>query len=142
MRILLDTDILIDVTLDRKPFSNYSSHVFNLSESRQIKSFVAWHSISNFYYLVRPKTSGIKAREFIIDLLRFNEIAPVSTKDAIFATSLNLPDFEDSLQVASARACRAELILTRNVKHYTKSPIPARTPKEFIEDFKIDDRYF
>jgi hypothetical protein len=59
-------------------------------------------------------------------------VSKTNTKKALFAAQLNLKDFEDVLQVAAARACGAEYIITRNVKHYSKSPILALIPKEFL----------
>ena len=96
------------------------------------KAFIAWHSIANFYYIVSSGSSSSESREFVVELLQFVEVSKTNTKDALFAAELNLKDFEDALQVAAARACRAEYIITRNVKHYQKSPVPALNPKDFL----------
>ena len=52
--MLLDTDVLIDVALDRRPYSGPSSELLNRVERGPQRAFVAWHTLSNFYYLVRP----------------------------------------------------------------------------------------
>ncbi|MFQ5708212.1 MAG: type II toxin-antitoxin system VapC family toxin [bacterium] len=132
MIALVDTDVLIDVALDRKPFSDHSSALLDAAQRRSFHAFVAWHSISNFYYIVESSTETANAKNFIIDLLKFVEVAPTATKDALYAAQLRLTDFEDALQVAAARACKAELIVTRNVKHYKGSPTPAHTPAGFL----------
>ena len=133
MNVLLDTDILIDVALDRKPFSDFSSHILDAAESKVFKSFIAWHSIANFYYIVSSENGSNDPVEYITELLQFVEVSKTSIKDALFAAGLNLKDFEDALQVAAARACHAAYIITRNVKHYYKSPITAVTPKIFLK---------
>jgi len=131
MNALLDTDILIDVALDRKPFTKASSVVLDLAQQHRFEGFVAWHSIANFYYIV-DKGQNINTRDFVFELLKFVEIAPTTTKDAIYATKLKMEDFEDALQVAASQKCRAEVIISRNVKHYKKSPVPVLSPRRFV----------
>lgn len=49
-----------------------------------------------------------------------------------YAASLPMPDFEDAMQAAAARACGARHIVTRNVKDFERSPVPAITPQEAL----------
>ena len=133
MNVLLDTDILIDVALDRKPFSYFSSLVLDAGEKNAFKSFIAWHSIANFYYIVSSNSSSYDSKDFLVELLQFVEVAKTDTQSAFYAAQLNLSDFEDALQVAAARACHAEYIISRNVKHYQKSPVMALSPKDFLK---------
>jgi predicted nucleic acid-binding protein len=133
MIVFFDTDVLIDLALDRKPFSDVAVKLIDAAENRKFDSFIAWHSISNFYYIVSGSIKKQKVIDFIKDLLQFVNVATTSTNDVLFATSLQLTDFEDSLQVAAAKACKAEVIITRNIKHYKSSPIPVQTPTNFIK---------
>lgn len=131
MKILIDTDVLIDVALNRKRFVEHSVWVLDAAQYSEIQAFIAWHSLANFYYIVSSPSGSQKAQGFIKDLLEFVEVAPVKTEDALYALSLKIADFEDSLQIAAAQACRAEKIITRNIKHYRNSPIQAVTPEQF-----------
>ena len=133
MNVLIDTDILLDVALNRTPFSEYSSLVLDASEQKIFQGFIAWHTVSNFYYLFSSSSGSKKTKDFISDILKFIEVSPTSTKDVIYATELNITDFEDALQIAAAKACNAEMLITRNIKHYKKSPIPSFTPKSFLK---------
>ena len=62
MIFLLDTDVLLDVVLDREPHAEPASRLFDSLQKRPGTAFMAWHSVSNFYYLVRPVRGGLKAR--------------------------------------------------------------------------------
>ncbi len=130
--VLIDTDILIDVALNRKPFAEDSSMVLNSCESGGIDGFIAWHSISNFYYIISNDQGSESSISFIRELLQFIKISTTNTKDALFALELNFADFEDALQVAAARSCRADYIISRNIKHYDASPIKALSPQQFL----------
>lgn len=134
MILLLDTDVLIDVALQREPFIQHSSKILDLAEQNIVSAYIAWHSVSNFYYIVKPKSKKHTTADFIKEILQFVTIAPIKTKDAIFAASLNIKDLEGALQIAAAKACNAEMIITRNIKHYKSSPIKAVSPKLYVEN--------
>ena len=130
--MLLDTDVLIDVALDRRPHFRSSSELLDRIEHGPEQAFIAWHTVSNFYYLVAPARGGLSARDFIVELTRFVAVAVADTEAVRYAAALPMADFEDALQVAAARACSAQHIVTRNIKDYARSPIPAISPQEAL----------
>lgn len=97
-------------------------------------AFVAWHTVSNVYYLLRPSHGGASVREFLVDLTRLAAVVQAGSEDVRYAASLPMSDFEDALQVAAARACGARMIATRNASGYERSPIPARSPAEVVAE--------
>jgi hypothetical protein len=128
MKALLDTDLLLDVALCRSEFFNNSAAVLQWAESNPGRAAVAWHSLSNLSYLIRPD-----ARPFIHALLEFVEVPMAGTEAAIQAVSYPMKDFEDALQAAVALTFGARFIITRNVSDYRRSPVPAISPSEFIK---------
>ncbi len=128
MKVLLDTDILVDVALDRKPHAEPASALVDALERRPGTGFIAWHSISNFYYLVAPSRGKASARTFLLDLAKFVDVSATTTDSLRFAGGLDMNDFEDALQVAAAVACSADFIATRNLRDYAKAPVKAFEP--------------
>jgi predicted nucleic acid-binding protein len=133
MIVLLDADVLIDVALDRTPFVEAAAALLDALELRPGSAILAWHTVSNFYYLVAPARGRARARDFLVDLTRFAHMAPTTTESVRYAASLAVADFEDALQVAAAAASRADLIATRNTRDYVNSPIPAATPAVVLQ---------
>ena len=133
LRLLVDTDVLIDVALDRLPHSEASADFLDRAERGRCQAFVAWHTLSNFYYLVKSGRGDANTRAFIGDLLQFVAVVPTATADIRYAISLGMSDFEDAMQVAAASACQAGYIVTRNVNDFARSPIPAMTPNQAVE---------
>jgi len=133
--VLLDTDILVDLALDREPYAEHAAALLNALEGRPGSAFIAWHSISNFYHLLAPKRGRPGAKAFLMELSRFIEVAPTTTESLRYAARLEMKDFEDALQVAAAAACGAEVIATRNVRDYAKSPIRAAMPGALLDEF-------
>ena len=133
MILLLDTDVLIDLALDRTPHAEPAAELVDAMERHPGTAYVAWHTIANFYYLVVSQRGHTGTRKFIEELIRFVEVAPTSTDSVRYATELRLRDFEDALQVAAAVACRADVIATRNVKNYRRSPVKAVPPRTLVQ---------
>lgn len=132
--ILLDNDVLIDIALDRHPHSRLASELLDIIESGVETACIAWHSVSNLYYLVAPTRGGMSTRDFIVELTRFVGVAMTDTEGIRYAAGLPMADFEDAMQVAAARACGARCIVTRNIRDYARSPIPAVSPQEALAE--------
>ena len=109
----MDTDVLLDDALDRYPHSVDSKEFLTRVEQTPGSAFIAWHTVSNVYYLI--------ARRFIRRLLGFVQIAETTTGHLNYAVELDMSDFEDAMQAAAAQACGAEHIVTRNIRDYVGS---------------------
>ncbi len=131
--ILLDTDVLIDIALDRQPHAEPAFEILDRIERGLKPASIAWHSISNLYYLVKPTRGDATTRDFIRELTEFVQVAQTDTISIRFATQLPMTDFEDAMQVAAAQACNAQYIVTRNIRDYQQSPIPAITPQQSLQ---------
>ena len=132
MRLLIDTDVLLDVALDRTPFAEPAVALLEALERRPGVACIAWHTASNFFYVASPTSGRADARGLLRELTGFVEIAPTTTAGLRAATEFPMRDFEDAMQVAAALAYRADLIATRNVKDFAASPVPAVTPKKAV----------
>lgn len=135
MILLLDTDILIDVALDRAPHASASASLLDRLQARPGMAFIAWHSISNFYYLVKPTYGHGETKDFLLGLSKFIEIAPTTTRSLVGAAQLEMADFEDAMQVAAAMAAGADVVVTRNLRDYARSPIRAVSPQAILDEW-------
>ncbi|MBI4474381.1 MAG: PIN domain-containing protein [Acidobacteria bacterium] len=133
MRVLIDTDVLIDVAPKRTEFFRDSNRVLEWIETGGGQAAVAWHSVSNLAYMMTD------ARGFIRDLLQFIEIAPGSASEVLAALDLPMKDLEDAMQAAAARSFNAAWLITRNVDDYKKSPVPAISPSDFLEELALTE---
>ena len=106
-------------------------------QDRRVGAFIAWHTVSNLEYIVKSAGTGRDARGFLRDLLEILEIAPTTSRNLVRALGLKMKDFEDALQAAAALACGAEAIVTRNVRDYRNSPVPAMTPKQVLAEIGV-----
>ena len=132
MSVLLDTDVLIDLVLDRQPYSRSAADLLEQIQTTGYRAFIAWHTVANFHYLVSPSRGRRNARDFIVELARFVGVAAGDAQAIRYAATLPMKDFEDAMQVAAARLCGASCIVTRNIKDYERSPTPAITPQQAL----------
>ena len=135
--MLADTDVLIDVALDRKPHSKAACDLLDRLERRPNSTFIAWHTGSNFSYLVASKRATAESRGFLSELLGYVGVAPVDTAMPRNAITLPMSGFEGAMLGVAALACNARQIVTRNVNDYRLSPIPAISPQEAVPDLLL-----
>ena len=136
MRVLLDTNVLLDVALWREPYFYPSLCVMRWCQTQAERTMIAWHSISNFHYVARRGLNDAGAREFLGQLLDWAEVAP--TAKGLAKNALAEPgDFEDLLQLECALAGGASVIATRNVRDFSRPGLAVVTPGQFLAEFAI-----
>ena len=134
MKVLLDTNVILDVLLEREQFKIDSGKVLSLIEHGKCKGFVSATSITDIYYISRKTFHDKdKALAVIKELMAFTKILKADEKSIKLAVRLHWGDFEDSVQYAVAKCSRIKAIITRNKKDYANSNIPVYTPKEFLD---------
>jgi hypothetical protein len=135
MRLLLDINVWLDPVFQRP--GEPASSALIASCGKQHELWLAWHSLATLAYLIERQQSAAIARAFLGDLLTFAKVAPTTRADAVNALSWPMPDYEDALQAAAAQACGASWIITRNIRDFVASPVPALTPEEFLARFPL-----
>ena len=133
-KILIDTDVILDFFFDRFPFSENAAQIFSLCESDKIQGFITPVICSNTYYLLRQTAKHEKVIEKLNQLMTIMEVLPMNKDIVIQALRSGFRDFEDALQsFAALNSGVIDVILTRNVKDYSKSEIGVLTPESFLK---------
>lgn len=130
--ILIDLNILLDVLQHREPFFEMSARLMASVETGQVKGYVASHSITTLFYLIKKNRSAAEARAIITNLLQFIKIAPVDQSTIEQALNLDYNDYEDAVQMISAVQCKADCLITRNVKDYQPALLSVLQPVDFL----------
>ena len=132
MRILLDTNVILDVAARRPGLFEGSHRALEKCERESHETLVAWHTLSNLFYILRRDEGPEKTFAFLRHLLTISTVAPVGHADALRAIEYGLNDFEDALQLSAAEGSHADAILTRNKADFGNPPnIAVLTPEEF-----------
>ncbi len=132
MKLLIDTNILLDVLQNRKPYVFNSSIIWKLCETDSADGYVSVLTFANLVYIMRREMTPEKIGEVLRSLSLIFEFTEVSPSDLMCAAQLNWIDFEDAVQSITAERIHADYIITRNLKDFTKSRITALTPDELI----------
>jgi predicted nucleic acid-binding protein len=133
MKVLFDTNVILDYLMQREPFYRDSREVILLSAENKLDGIIGAGSIADIYYICRKEyQSTEKSLNLIIDLLKLVTLVDTKAYDISNALTYNMPDFEDAIIAAAALREKADYIITRNAKDYSKSPVPAITPDEFL----------
>lgn len=136
MKIMCDTNIIMDVLLEREPFVEDSYKILKLCEEHKIEGFVSASSITDIYYLVRKYTHSTElAYKAIGKLLEIVKICSVTNNDVLTAFQKKAKDFEDCLVATCAKSIHCDYIITRNKKDFQEFDIPILTPTELLQKF-------
>ena len=132
-KILLDTNIILDVLADRAPFSDVAMEIFKLCELRRLEGVIYALSIPNLVYVMRRELDRSQIAEVLQKLTALFEIVDMKADDLRKAAALPIADYEDALQSVCAQRTGADYIVTRNLKDFQGSSITAIKPSELLE---------
>lgn len=133
MKLLIDTNVVLDVLCNRKDFVENSSKVFKLCETKKFDGYLSAISVPNIAYILRKELSIEKLKSIIVKLNIIFSIIELKPNDLILATDLDFKDYEDALQSVCAKRIKADFIITRNTKNFKNSPVKAITPEQLLE---------
>jgi predicted nucleic acid-binding protein len=130
LKILLDTNIVLDVLMDRMPFADAAIELFSKVEDGAIIGYLCGTTITTVYYLASKTLGSARARKEIQKLLGLFEVAPVNRFVLESALAVDFNDFEDAIIHEAACHVGADAIITRNPKDFKKSRITIYTSEE------------
>ena len=130
-KVFLDTNIIVDLIADRKPFSKYSIEIFKKAEEKKIKLFTSSHSIATTHYLLKKYLEEKILRDVLYNLLDYVTVIAVDIDILKKGLRSKHKDFEDSIQILCASSVeKIDCIVTRNIKDFRESEILVLTPDE------------
>ena len=134
MRVWVDTNLFLDVLLDRQPYTSSASRIAALAENRLIEGYVAPITINNIYYIARREKSLEEIKRFLQNLTYYMRVGLLDHETVTIANRLAMRDYEDALQYAMAMQTGADVLVTRNIKDYThQGAVEVMSPEAFIE---------
>lgn len=137
-KVLIDTDVILDILFDRKPFSEDAAQILSWCENGKIQAFVTSIMLSNIYYLLRKTAKHEKVIENLKMLLNIVDVITTNKDTVLDALHSEFKDFEDALQNFSAQnSNEIKVIITRNSKDYKTSNLAVMEPETYINLVKI-----
>jgi predicted nucleic acid-binding protein len=133
-KVFVDTNIIVDLVADRKPFSKFAVDIFSKAEEKKIKLYTSSHSIATTHYLLKKYIDEKELREILYNLLDYIYVIPVGLDSIKKGLKSKHKDFEDALQIISAYSVdKVDCIVTRNIKDFKDSEILVLTPDELLD---------
>jgi predicted nucleic acid-binding protein len=129
MRVLFDTNVVLDVLLDRQPYGEASAAAWAAVETGVAEGMLAAHAVTTIHYLVRKEMGAAKAKRIISAVLRVFGVTAVDSAVIQEALQLAFSDFEDAVTAAAARLAGCACIVTRDPKGFRGSPVRSLTPE-------------
>ena len=132
MNVLFDTNVILDVLLEREPFVDAAAKLFALVDNGRIRGSVCATTVTTVFYIAAKDFGQRRARDQVHGLLGLFEVAPVGRDVLDGALDIDFSDYEDAVLHEAARAAGANAIVTRNRRDFANSAIPALDPEEML----------
>ena len=133
MKILVDTNVILDVLCNRSGFVEASLKIWKLCEVGRIDGYISALSVPNIVYILRKELDPEKTDRLITQIMMIFKIADLRSTDIRAAAALRADDFEDALQMCQAERINADHIITRNIRDFKSSKVSALKPSELLE---------
>lgn len=134
MKVLFDTNIILDVLLNRKAFVKLSANLVSLAEIEVIEGYLCATTITTIDYLVAKEHNRIRAKNEIQKLLNIHHISEVNSQVLNLAINSN---FKDAVQYYSGKCKGVDCLVTRNVKDYKNVQLAIYSPAELLSIIKL-----
>ena len=133
IKVLLDTDVNLDFTLERQPFFAAADEIFLRCSNGDFEAYICEITPINIFYLARKEIGRQKTSQAIADLLTLAKVCTAETSVLQKALVSSITDYEDAVQHECALAENLDAIVTRNTKDYKNSSIKVYSPTEFLQ---------
>jgi predicted nucleic acid-binding protein len=135
-RLFLDTNIVLDLLGERKPYYNSIAKIATLADKRKLRLMVSALSYSTIFYLLAKVEKKESVKEKLRKFKIISETSDLTDKIIEKALSSNFKDFEDALQYHCALSTNCNILITRNVKDFIQSELPVMTAEEYLNKLK------
>lgn len=140
MKLLIDTNVVLDVLLRREPFSKTAAEVLNLTQRDDVREYVSASAITDIYYIANKQMKDRNAvRDLLKRLLMVVSVVAVSEREIQNALNLAWRDFEDSVQYSVALLNEMDGIVTRNPSDYQETNMRIWLPEQALELFANEE---
>jgi len=132
-KILVDTNIVLDLLAAREKFLDEAQELFTLSDKKEVKLYVSSLTFANTYYILSEQRKINGVRKILRKFKLLVEILPMDEKIIDLSLDSDFKDFEDAIQYYTAIENEVSIIITRNLKDFKTAKIPVVTAKEYIK---------
>ncbi len=137
MRVLLDTNVVLDVLLNRAPWVTEAKTIWQANDAGQLTGYITATTITDIFYVARRIAGLTIARTAVQTCLAAFEICNVDRPTLERASALGGDDFEDNLQIACAEMSSLDAIVTRDPNDFASAAILVLTPREALSKFSL-----
>ena len=136
MKVIIDTNVVLDVLLNRTEFLQTSHTILKLSAQDKITGILTTNTITDMFYVLRKNSKdAIKSKQAVSQLIKLVKLEAIVPADVSLALVSDITDLEDAVVCFAAKRIKVDYIVTRNTKDFTNSPVTATTPVEFINKY-------
>ena len=133
MKIFVDTDVILDVLCNRAEYVDASATVWNYCEAGKAEGYMSALTVPNIVYILRKELTPERTMQLIEQISLIFKVVDLKASDLKAAAKMLASDYEDAVQSCQAARIGADYIVTRNIRDFKDSKVPALKPTELLE---------
>ena len=133
MKIVVDTNIVLDLLARREPFFSQSQAVMQLVAEGKVEGAITANTVTDIYYVLRKHLDNDSLKAALRGLMELLEVVDVTGDQCLAALDVSMKDYEDALLACCAKSWKADCIVSRNAKDFTYSSVKTMTPNDFLK---------
>jgi len=137
MKILLDTNVVLDLLLARNPFLEEAREIFILLENHTLQGYICATTVTTLHYLIGREKSKQEANKIIENILKLFSVTEVNKEILLLACDQNGIDYEDAVIYSSSEKNQIDHIITRDKRGFKNAQTSILTPKEFLAFYSL-----
>lgn len=137
MKVLFDTNVLLDVQLQRPYSFATSNKLWKANSKRLVQGYITASSVRDIHYMVNKEKGAVRALQAVVLCLAEFRVCPIDHNILNQAAKSSGPDFEDNIQIAAALAEGLDAIVTSNIKDFRGAGIKLYTPAQLVKELKL-----
>jgi predicted nucleic acid-binding protein len=136
LKVIIDSNVIIDILQHREPYFQNSYRAILLGLQEKLETLLSASAVADIYFIISRNISDTKKVQDKINAINILiKICDTTSEDVNTALSLNMTNFEDAMIAAIAKREGADYIVTRNEEAFTGSPVPAISPSQLLDQF-------
>lgn len=138
MKLLIDTNVFLDIFLSREQFVADAKRLFVMKQFRDAELWIAAQTYTDLFYIGSKVNGSKRMQDILREVSPLLNVCSIDHTDISYALSAQWEDFEDCLIWRAAKKIKADYIVTRNTRDFAQSDIPALTPSKLFSTIKSD----
>lgn len=141
MRIMVDSDLVLESLLNRSQFIESSKSLWRVIENKEYQGYISSSGLAKITDIVRDYKNEQIANSVANTIQKIFSICSIDQSTWDYARSLNIQDFESAMEIACARQMCLSALITQIPENFPTNQIPIYTIDNLLKERSYEKHF-